>query len=284
MDRSHRFLQCSACDLIFTDPMPAVNGRWYQEQVMYKVRDQLMNGGLQWNHQQFLQDRPGHGGRLLDVGCGTGEFLAAAHSTGYQITGFDFDPGAIQTAQKRFQMENLFTGDLFEFRDKYRKEPFQVVTAFEVLEHSPQPGDFLAALRDLTSPGGFLAISVPNRDRWPAFRYDWDYPPNHLTRWSRSALAGLLGKNGFRVLRTATGWRQGEGFLHQHLQFGVVTRLMRRNGSSENAGSVAVASNAYRLKSAAIKCLALPVNLGLQLAGETGMTLYLLAQKEPHRG
>ncbi len=286
-DRSYRFLRCGGCDLIFTDPMPSPDGGWYEKQTMYIVRDQLMSGSLQWNHQQLLKDRPAAGGRLLDVGCGTGEFLSAAKQAGYQVSGFDFDSQAIETAKKRFHLENLAAGDLFGFQEVHRQEPFQVVTAFEVLEHSPEPGRFMEALSDLTAPGGYLAISVPNRNRWPKFQYDWDLPPNHLTRWSAEALNRLLQKNGFEVLRTGFGWRQGEPWLHQKLQFGLVSRLAkkrteepaRQNGRS----SLRATKTAYQIKSAAIKGLAVPVNLGLGLLGETGMTLYLLARKN-HAG
>ncbi len=226
---------------------------------MYVVRDQLMEGGLQWNHRQFLRDIPARGGRLLDVGCGTGEFLAAAQSAGYQVTGFDFDAQAIQKARDRFRLSDLFAGDLVDLRQRYGTQRFDVVTAFEVLEHNPNPLEFIRTLSQAVLPKGFLAISVPNRNRWPAFRYDWDNPPNHLTRWSQGCLSRLLEENGFRILRVATGWRQGESYLHQRLQFGVVSCLLRgrktegcRNGYPPQGDASRLALMAFRVKYIAV--------------------------------
>jgi len=266
--------------------MPSVNGDWYRENMMYQVRDQIGCNRLQWNHKQFLRNHPSPGGHLLDIGCGTGEFLQAAQEADYQVTGFDFDSNAVRAAQERFGLNNVFTGDLAELAQKPGIQLFDVVTAFEVLEHSPTPGRFVQDLSRLVAPDRFLAISVPNRDRWPQFRYDWDQPPNHLTFWNQTSLTRLLAQNGFQILQTAMGWKQGEPFLHQHLQFGIVTQLLknqRRQARAPVAGSLTegapLAGMAYRLKSMMISTLAIPVNLGLRSIGETGMTLYVLAQK-----
>ena len=275
----YRFLRCEECDLTFADPMTRVDGEWYRRQEMYAVRDRLQPPQLQWNHRQLLRDRPAPGGRLLDVGCGTGAFLAAARTAGYRSYGFDFDSEAVRTARERFGLEELFTGDLLRLKKETGWDRFDLVTAFEVLEHAPSPSEFFGAIRDLIAPGGFAAISVPNRDRRPRFQYDWDLPPNHLTRWSGKALAGLLERNGLRLLRTARGWRQGAGFLHQHLRFGLITGLLGKPKGSSSSSPSTIASGAYRMKAAAVRCLAAPLDLGLRLAGDTGMTLYALAQK-----
>lgn len=282
----YRLRRCETCDLIFADPMPAVAGEWYAEHVMYVVRDHFMGGLLEWNHRQFLRAVPVRGGRLLDVGCGTGQFLAAARQVGYRVTGIDFDRQAVLVAQERFRIDDVFAGDLEAFRTQRKDERFDVVTAFEVLEHSPAPGDFLDALEKIVSPGGFLAISVPNRDRWPAFHYDWDCPPHHLTRWSRSVLTSFLERHGFRTLRVATGRRQAESLLHQYLRFGIITRLIHREQSvphdslsARAGGAFQMASMAFRVKRAAIKVLALPVDLALHLLGATGLSIYVLAQR-----
>jgi len=282
----YRLLRCASCDLVFTDPMPSVEGEWYAKEVMYVIRNQFMDDALLWNHRQFIQDLPVRGGRLLDVGCGRGQFLAEAQRIGYRIAGLDFDQEAVQVARERFGLHNLFAGDLDTFRARRADEPFDVATAFEVLEHNPAPREFLRALASCLVPGGFLALSVPNRERWPAFRYDWDLPPHHLTRWSQTALLGLLDRVGFTVRRVAKGWPQGEPFLHQHLRMGVVGRLLKRGRPRDAAieaihdtGAIRLASAAFRVKDAAIKVLKVPLNLALRLSGETGMDLYVLAQR-----
>ena len=283
---AYRLLHCGQCDVVFCDPMPDVNGSWYSRQVMSVVRDRFMAGTLRWNHREFLADVPASGGRLLDVGCGTGDFVAAAEASGYRACGLDFDVTAVGVAAERLKADNLFAGDLDAFRRARPGEQFDVVSAFEVLEHTTAPGAFMGALVDLVAPGGILAISVPNRERWPRFRYDWDRPPHHLTRWSPAALTGLLSRHGLTVKRVAKGWPQAEPFLHQHLRFGLVGGLLRRGlregyGApvAPGSGAMRAASAAFMLKDACIRILKVPLHVSLRLAGETGMDLYVLAQR-----
>ncbi len=278
----YRLLLCPNCDVVFSDPVPCVSGDWYVGQVMYAIRDHLTEPVLQWNHRQFLKDLPAKGGLLLDVGCGTGGFLAVARQEGYTVEGLDFDPEAVRMAQERFGLNDVFTGNVDEFLTQRPRKRYDVVTAFEVLEHTTAPREFIRELVGLLAPGGYLALSVPNRERRPAFDYDWDCPPHHLTRWSASALVSLLERSGLQVKRIATGWCQGEPLLHQLLQFGLVSRLVgsRQDGAAGNHDrSLAAASLAYRLKHLAVKALAVPVNAVLSLVGDTGMNLYVLAER-----
>ncbi|MBI3087376.1 MAG: class I SAM-dependent methyltransferase [Candidatus Omnitrophica bacterium] len=270
-------VHCAGCDVVYSDPMPSVDGPWYEGQPMYVMRDRFQPAGLLWNHRQFLRDLPARGGRLLDVGCGTGAFLAAARRRGYEVSGVDFDQHAIGEATRRHGLSRLYAAPL----ETLRPGAFDVVTAFEVLEHSPSPRAFLQTVHRLVVPGGWLALSVPYRDRRPAFRYHWDAPPHHLTRWSRRALERAVVGAGFRVERVAVGMAQAESWLHQTLQFGVASRALGRASGHGRAatGRMRLARTLYLAKHYTMKALAVPVNGALTLLGDTGHDLYLLAQR-----
>ena len=67
---------------------------------------------------------------------------------------------------------------------------YQVVCAFQVLEHIPDPASFIAACLDCLEPGGLLIYGVPSDDSYLKFvQNDWlNLPPHHLTRWPDAAL------------------------------------------------------------------------------------------------
>lgn len=287
---AYRMYHCGSCDLVWAEPLQTPGAQWYAGNVEYHRILLLGLDALQWNHRQFLRDLPLSGGRLLDVGCGSGQFLAAAARHGYRVSGLDFNPVAMETARRRYGLPDLFCGTLEDFCGSRPEAQFEVITAFEVLEHLDNPKGFLRRTHGLLVPGGYLALSVPFRDRWPRIRsLDlWDAPPHHFTRWSRKAIVGALSEAGFRVVRVATGWHVGEELIQAHVRLGfglgTMDRLLKR-GSRPGIGIVEqerIAGTASRLASLqrlAARLLGAPVNLVLKALGATGLNMYALAQK-----
>jgi SAM-dependent methyltransferase len=174
------------------------DARWYER--MYGGRDQNVLP-LEPGHKYFLADSlaPG-GGTLLDIGCGTGNFLAAARTAGYQVTGIELDRNAARFAKENLDLQRVFPLTIEEFSEKYPEERFDVVTFFEVLEHQASPVEFLQKIRSCVRAGGLIALSVPNRERWMTGPDVLDYPPNHFLRWSAGSLRQFLIAQGFEVL------------------------------------------------------------------------------------
>jgi 2-polyprenyl-3-methyl-5-hydroxy-6-metoxy-1,4-benzoquinol methylase len=176
--------------------MPDV--RWYER--MYGGRDEHLLP-LEPGHKYFLADplAPG-GGELLDIGCGTGNFLAAARDAGYRVTGIELDRNAARFARERLDLEKVFPLTISEFAEQHPEDKFDVVTLFEVLEHQAAPIEFLQKVRACVRPGGVIALSVPNRERWLTGPDVLDYPPNHFLRWNAAAFKKFLSVQGFEVL------------------------------------------------------------------------------------
>lgn len=120
---------------------------------------------------------------LLDVGCGRGDFLAAVSDRTRRAVGVDENPEAIQELRSR-GIEGYAT-NLIRFAEK-EAEQFDVVSAFQTLEHLATVDELIQPALRCLAPGGRLFISVPNRNRtWrPAFE-PLDHPPHHISRWSR---------------------------------------------------------------------------------------------------
>jgi 2-polyprenyl-3-methyl-5-hydroxy-6-metoxy-1,4-benzoquinol methylase len=174
------------------------DARWYEQ--MYGGRDKKLLP-LEPGHKYFLGDSLApRGGELLDIGCGTGNFLAAAREAGYGVTGIELDRNAAGFARERLGLERVLPLTISEFVEQHAEERFDVVTFFEVLEHQAAPVEFLRQVKACARPGGVIALSVPNRERWLTGPDVLDYPPNHFLRWNAASLEKCLNAQGFEVL------------------------------------------------------------------------------------
>jgi SAM-dependent methyltransferase len=174
------------------------DARWYEQ--MYGGRDENLLP-LEPGHKYFLADpRAPRGGELLDIGCGTGNFLAAAREAGYGVTGIELDGNAARFASEQLGLQRVLPLTISEFAERHAEERFDVVTFFEVLEHQAAPVEFLQKVKARVRPGGAIALSVPNRERWLTGPDVLDYPPNHFLRWNAAALRRFLSAQGFEIL------------------------------------------------------------------------------------
>jgi 2-polyprenyl-3-methyl-5-hydroxy-6-metoxy-1,4-benzoquinol methylase len=99
--------------------------------------------------------------RVLDIGCGAGSLLKKFESHGAAVTGFEPDCLMCETARGRLMADARVENALFSWQD-WRGESFDLVCMSHVLEHVPDPVDFLAGLYKITRPEGYLFIEVPN--------------------------------------------------------------------------------------------------------------------------
>ncbi len=146
-------------------------------------------------------------GTLFDVGCSTGMFMIIAEKFGFKVRGMDASEEAIKIAKEKFDLDVICASDIEELPEDW-KGPYDVVTSFEVLEHTEKPLKFLKEFFSLLKEPGILILSVPAFYSFPRQcegekRYLWwlpDYPPHHLTRWKPWTLEFALKKVGFKHL------------------------------------------------------------------------------------
>lgn len=206
------------------------DARWYEQ--MYGGRDEKLLP-LEPGHKYFLADAlVPRGGKLLDIGCGTGNLLAAARDAGYEVTGIEMDRNAARFAKEQLGMQNIFPLTISEFADQHAGERFDVVTFFEVLEHQAAPVEFLQKVKGCVNPSGVIALSVPNRERWLTGPDVLDYPPNHFLRWNADALRKCLGAQGFEVLSIR---EQPAGLWHTAQMINMALRTGMSGGATGNA-------------------------------------------------
>lgn len=200
-------LQCSGCGLGQTRPrLTAAQLEPYYNEIYWHDSDQVRarQGVMQRLEQWFIDVRMAatlralrrlatRGGKVLDVGCGTGSMLKVLAAAGFEPYGLEVSPTAVRRCRERFG-ERVACGDLTNHT--FEAASFDAVTLFHVLEHLDNPVAALHEAQRLLKPGGLLLIEVPNLDGagFRVFGRRW-YPldvPLHLFHFTPRALERLL--------------------------------------------------------------------------------------------
>jgi SAM-dependent methyltransferase len=208
-----QIVRCSTCGLLFISPRPTLT-----EIMQYYPHEKYQAYGVAiadrpWRERWYLsytQNKRCHfietaktRGRLLDVGCATGNFLAQIRERGnWEVYGVEINREAVEYAQQRFRL-NVFHGVLEEAH--YPADFFDVVTLWSVLEHLHNPLETLGEVRRILRPDGILGFTIPFGDSLDArlFGPHWGPldPPRHLYTFTRTTLEQLLTRAGFEIVR-----------------------------------------------------------------------------------
>lgn len=198
---SFSLYQCRSCNVQFWLPLKAPNYKWYKEANPYKVRELAGSRISRGYHKDFLRRYKSFpkNTKVLDLGCGTGEFIAELEKRGCNVWGLDFDREANKIAKERFGLENVYFLSFAEFFQRRDLPKFDIVTFFEVIEHLDNPLEFIKNVKKILKPRGKIVLSTPYRERILANLNNWDFPPHHFTRWNEEAIMNIFKKCGFYI-------------------------------------------------------------------------------------
>jgi len=175
-------------------------------------------------------------GRLLDIGCGTGDFLQQARKREWDVSGVEMSANACRIAAERLG-GGIYKGDLVEI--ELPPEWFDAVTLWHVFEHITSPNELLQAISRVLKPGGILIIEVPNI-RNPVYGFLGRYYlhldlPRHVYFYDPDTLLAMVEKHGFCMAGEDTpSWHYPEGIMKS------AGYLLRRTGVEESAARKAI--------------------------------------------
>ncbi|MDO8472106.1 MAG: class I SAM-dependent methyltransferase [bacterium] len=235
--------ECQDCGHVYMNPRPTETelAAFYTKDYHY---DAFYSEHFAKQARQFYQELqrviPAQS-KLLDVGCSKGYFLHFAKQAGHQVTGIEYSADAAAYAKDNFDIDvKVGSVDAVELP----AHSFDVITAFDLIEHVP---DFQATLKRFQhwlKPGGLLIIDTPNydsiyrkltTDRWVGFDM-----PFHIHLFRPKTLRRALVGNGFKIKQTTTSHfniLSREGLIRSKM-FGLLTiavKLLRLTGAWERA-------------------------------------------------
>ncbi len=224
-----------------------VGPEWYEKCAPLRGREKRPEPGGDWRFKTFLEEGLPPG-RILDVGCGDGGFLAAAQEAGWTGVGFDYETRMIALGKGRGV--EVHAEEFSAFCGSRAPGEFDAITLFDVLEHTPEPLKLLNLLKPLLRKGGHVALTLPNALRpIPFTREEHDYPPHHFTRWTPEAMKGFLERNGFVVVRQDAGTLK-LGYLSDHVFFYAVMPFVLKLAKRVLFGKAGAAKTVSELYSA----------------------------------
>ncbi len=214
-NESFTIQRCNACSFQFTSPRPTPDsiGKYYlstnyisHAESAHGLKDHIYHiirkHTIHRKHKLIAKYHPQ--GSLLDVGCGTGDFLAHLRTQGYKVQGVELSSDARRIASNKGL--TVYTS----LNDLPNNNQFDNITLWHVLEHVPDPKETLKQLFALAMPGATLAIAVPDRESWDCQHYGpiwaaWDVP-RHLFHFRRRDMKRLLMESGFELIQIKHMW------------------------------------------------------------------------------
>jgi 2-polyprenyl-3-methyl-5-hydroxy-6-metoxy-1,4-benzoquinol methylase len=216
------------------------------------------------------------GGRLLEIGVGSGSFLTYAKAHGYSPFGCDLSAAICRRVEQSTGL-SMHCGLLESMPDN---QLFDVVVMNHVLEHVSDPVAFLNAVRQRLKLGGVLHLAVPNVGAWEAQLSGWNsYEQYHLLYFTQKTLRLAAEKAGLEIQSLSTHESFSGWFL------AILRTLLKKDHlkpvqptqSTRIKQSIPFVEHAYRLVMVTLGFFTLPFRRIQELMGK-GDEVILLAR------
>jgi len=196
-------------DLLHTHPQPQLNelAKYYEsddyishtdsKRTLFEKAYQAVKKRALTQKIQLLEKYQPNKGTLLDMGCGTGDFLQIAQQSGWQVQGIEPNEKARQIAVSKGATCITGTPDA-------SSQQYDAITLWHVLEHLPNLETQIKELQRLLKPNGTLIIAVPNYKSFDAGYYKQFWAaydvPRHLWHFSKTSIQRLVEPVGMKVV------------------------------------------------------------------------------------
>jgi len=193
--------QCSGCGLVQlgNDPVP-----YYREVIRAAAFSAEMREFREEQFGGFVQAFSLAGKKVVEIGCGRGEYLSIMRQCGVEAFGLEQSEDAVRhCAASGLRVERGFVGDA-----AYRaaNAPFDAFFILNFLEHLPDPNATLRGIASNLADNGAGLVEVPNFDMMLRKKLFSEFVNDHLFYFTRETLASTLSRNGFEILDCREQW------------------------------------------------------------------------------
>lgn len=238
----YRIARCTDCGVMFSNPQPTDEQLTEIYDAEYFIGGSSEEGRNRTREMKRATARlyldeikrysDASSGRLLEVGCGDGDFLVEAEAAGFQVTGVELASAACEQARSRLKGGEVICG-LLE-KAGLAEGQFDLCVLSDVIEHVRDPLAFLAYIHRLLRPNGVIFIATPSLASWSAklLRQNWmEFKPEHLTYFDPKTLQTALFRTGYHEVIVQPGWKVlNLDYVAEHFErfpVPVVTPLVR---------------------------------------------------------
>lgn len=215
-----RIVKCKYCGLIYINPRPSEEEIHKYYPSTYSWRENLpattrfskwIRHLEKWYRDHLLKSEiikliktiGGKRGKLLDVGCGSGDRLNLLKNYGFDAQGIEPSLSSVKYAREHFNL-NVENGDLC--KNHYIDSFFDIITFYNVIEHTHYPRNVIREAYQILKDNGIIVIQVPNSEslqfklfnkRWAALNV-----PRDLYYFNVKTFSDLLEQIGFKIFKT----------------------------------------------------------------------------------
>jgi 2-polyprenyl-3-methyl-5-hydroxy-6-metoxy-1,4-benzoquinol methylase len=210
-------VQCNGCGLVFTNPRPAEDeiGPYYESQD-YVSHSDTKDGIINKLYQMVKSYTIGRKVEMvnalapkkaiLDVGCGTGDFVGTCKNSGWMVNGVEPNKSARDLVVSKY---GFVPNESFE-KTNYERSSLGIITMWHVLEHVHRLDYYLSSYYELLDKNGILVIAVPNYTSYDAQYYKAHWAaydvPRHIWHFSPDTMMQLCKRYGFELKETLPMW------------------------------------------------------------------------------
>ena len=190
--------QCSKCGLIQLDAEPV---EYYKDCIRASGNSSSVHDMRVKEYQEFIDKFSLKGKKIIEIGCGAGEFLEILQSFPVQAYGVEHKKESVGFASKKCSnVENAWIGDKNFISSN---GPYDAFVCHNFLEHQPDPNEFIEGIYRNTTDNAVGIIDVPG---WFFFQENtayFDIIHDHIAYYSEETLSFLLRKNGFEIVHSS---------------------------------------------------------------------------------
>jgi 2-polyprenyl-3-methyl-5-hydroxy-6-metoxy-1,4-benzoquinol methylase len=202
-----QLIECDNCHLVYYTPQPSpqeLENFYNSEDYRNEFSESLMSG-TEFASNRYLQFEKAlkkytpkvltqSSRKLLDIGCGTGDFLKVAQQHSWQVAGTEISSLASAKANKLLGQSCVIPGDILSL--DLPSDYYDVVTLYHVIEHLLQPNDLIQKVYKVLKPGGIFFLETPNIAGFGARLKgkEWSQikPPEHIIYFKSTSLKFCL--------------------------------------------------------------------------------------------